>query len=379
MPSTRERAGGVIDSGAWQTELTARRRRARELADAVGAEALLVFGSDRRGQAFRYLTGFEPVLGDMWLALGDEARCAITFEWQLAEARAASGIDHWQAAPDPVSLVAAAVRETGAQRVAVAGLDRVPLSAHATLVDAVPGLTLLDVGNELASERRRKSPLEIEALRAAARVTDQMLDAARTAARSGVTENAIAAQLVAIAATAGGTLAFESAVIGGVDDPIPIRRPSDRPLRRGDTLMVDVGADIGGYQGDASRTFVLGAPSAAQTRGWDVVRRAYDAVLALCRPGVRCLELQRAAVAIVEDAGFRLPHRVGHGIGLATSYEWPSLDTETAELEPGMTICIEPAICAEQVGTMKIEDDVLITDSGCELLTTSDQALEVRP
>jgi Xaa-Pro aminopeptidase len=92
---------------------------------------------------------------------------------------------------------------------------------------------------------------------------------------------------------------------------------------------------------------------------------------------VPCLELHRVAAEIIEGAGFQLGHRVGHGIGLATSFEWPSLDTETAPLEPGVTICIEPGVYAAGVGNMKLEDDVLITEHGCELLTTSDQTLAV--
>jgi Xaa-Pro dipeptidase len=136
---------------------------------------------------------------------------------------------------------------------------------------------------------------------------------------------------------------------------------------------------VDGYQADASRTFVVGPPSAQQRRAWDVVRRAYEAALALARPDVPCRELHRVSAAIIEDAGFHVAHRIGHGIGLATSFEWPSLDSEEAVLEPGMTICIEPGVYARGVGNMKLEDDVLITDGGCELLTTSDATLEIAP
>jgi Xaa-Pro aminopeptidase len=141
--------------------------------------------------------------------------------------------------------------------------------------------------------------------------------------------------------------------------------------------MVDVGAALEGYQGDATRTFVLGTPSSAQLAAWDVVRRAYDAALTLARPGIPCKELHRVSSEIIEGAGFSVAQRIGHGIGLATSYEWPSLDTEEAPLEPGITICIEPGVYAPGIGNMKLEDDLVITDSGCELLTHSDATLEV--
>jgi Xaa-Pro aminopeptidase len=363
---------------AWIGELAARRARVRQILDAAGCDAGLVFGSPQHEQAFRYLTNFVPVLGDGWLVLAGSERCVLNFTWQVAEARAASGIERWDGAFDPVPLVIEAVRETGARRIGVVGLARLPVPVHGALLAALPGAELVDVTELVAVLRRRKSPLEIDALRRACRVTDQMLDAARANARPGITEAALAAELSAIPLAAGGDVAFETTVIGGVDEPIPIRRPTGRELEVGDTVMIDLGAQIDGYQGDASRTFVLGRASADQQRAWDVVRRAYEAMLAVARPGVPCRELHRVAATIIEDAGYDIAHRMGHGIGLATSFEWPSLDSEAAPLEPGVTICIEPGVYARGAGNVKLEDDVLITEDGYELLTSSDATLEVR-
>jgi Xaa-Pro aminopeptidase len=370
------RSGG--DAGPWRQELEGRRARAREVTAAAGAEALLVFGCDRHGQGFRYLTGFEPMLGDMWLLLDNsDARCVLTFQWQLGEARVASGIERWEAAHDPVAVVVAAVRDAGMRRVALAGLDRLPAPAYAAIQEGISGVQVLDVGAELAALRRRKSPLEVELLRAAARVTDRMLDVAREQVRPGVTENDVVAALAAVPLAAGGALAFDPSVVAGVDEPMPIRRPTDRQLQLGDTVMVDIGAEIDGYQADATRTFVIGRARERQREAWNVVRGAYEAAVALARPGVPCRDLHRAASAVISEAGFTVEHRIGHGIGLATSYEWPSLDTEEAPLEPGMTICIEPGVYSRGVGNMKLEDDFVITDDGCEALTSSDATLEV--
>jgi Xaa-Pro aminopeptidase len=143
--------------------------------------------------------------------------------------------------------------------------------------------------------------------------------------------------------------------------------------------MIDIGAAWEGYQADATRTLVLGAPSAEQRHVWDVVQRAYGAALAEARAGVPCAALHRAGRRVVEEAGYRLAHRIGHGIGLGTSFEWPALDVEEAPLEAGTTICIEPGICAPGVGVLKLEDDVVITDDGYELLTHADRSLAVEP
>jgi Xaa-Pro aminopeptidase len=367
----------VAVDGAWIAELSERRARVRAIAEEAGCDALLVFGSPQHQQTFRYLTNFVPVLGDAWLVLGDGERCVLQFTWQLDEAQGRSGIARWDGAFDATALVVEAVRETGARHVAVAGLTRLPVGVHRALVDGVPGVELVDVSDAVDVLRRRKSPLEIAALRSACAVTDRMLDEARAAARPGVTETAVSARATSVALAAGGDAAFETTVIAGVDEPIPIRRPTGRLLREGDSVMVDLGAEVDGYQGDASRTFVLGSASAEQRRAWDVVRRAYDAAMELACPGVPCRELHQVSSAIIEDAGFRVAHRIGHGIGLATSFEWPGLDTEDAPLEPGMTICIEPGVYAPGAGNMKLEDDVLITEDGCELLTASDATLEV--
>ena len=364
---------------AWIAELSERRARVRAIAEQAGCDGVLVFGSPQHQQAFRYLTNFVPVLGDAWLVQSEREQCVLQFTWQLDEARARSGIERWAGAFDATGLVVEAVRETGARRLAIAGLERLPVSVHRALLDGVRGLDLVDVGSAVAELRRRKSSLEIAALRSACGLTDRMLDEARAAAREGATETEVAARATGVALAAGGDAAFETTVIAGVDEPIPIRRPTNRVLRAGDTVMVDLGAEVDGYQGDASRTFVLGRPSAEQRRAWDVVRRAYEAAVEIARPGVPCRELHRVSSTIIEDAGFSLAHRIGHGIGLATSFEWPSLDTEEAPLEPGVTICIEPGVYAPGAGNMKLEDDVLITETGCELLTSSDATLEVAP
>jgi len=365
-----------VSSGEeWREELEGRRRRTRQLVEEAGCDAALIFGCDRHGQSFRYLTNFEPVLGDMWLLLGDGERCFLTFQWQIIEAQGLSGIEEWHGLFDPVPLVAEAVRESGARRLGVVGLSRMPVPAFRALEPLVD--EIVDLDPRFALLRRRKSPFEVERLREAGRLTDQMLDAARALSRPGASETEITAALAGIPLAAGGDNSFEPTVIGGVDDPIPIRRSITRALERGDTVMVDVGATLQGYQGDATRTFVLGEPSRDQLSAWDVVRRAYEAALALARPGVPCVELHRAAAAIVQDAGFDVAHRIGHGIGLATSYEWPSLDTEEAPLEPGMTICLEPGVFAPGVGNMKLEDDLVITADGCELLTHADATLAI--
>lgn len=362
----------------WQPELESRRERMRRLLEGVGCDVGLVFGCDGHATHFRYLTNFAPVLGDSWLILDGGEQCILTFQWQIIEAQAHSGIERWEAAFNPVPLVVEALAALRPRRIGIVGLERMPAPSYLTLTQALPEAELVDIGIQTAHLRRRKSEFEVNLLREASRVTDLMLDAVREKARPGVRETELAAELTVIPLRHGGACAFETSVVSGVDEPIPIRRPTSRAMVHGDTVMVDLGAEIEGYQADATRTVVLGTARRAQIEAWDVVRRAYDAAIGLAGPGTPCSDLQRAAARIIQEAGFEMAHRVGHGIGLATSFEWPSLDTEQSPLEPGMTICIEPGVYAAGIGNMKLEDDVLITHSGCEVLTHSDQTLELR-
>ena len=338
----------------------------RAVLDEAGCDAGLVFGCDGHHQSFRYLTNFAPLLGDAWLLLADGPACVMTFQWQILEARERSRIERWQAAFDPLPLVLEAVAGSGARRLGLVGVERMPVAAYAALA-ALPGVEPIDVGDRVVALRRRKSRFEIEALRRSAGLTDTMLDAARAGVRPGVTETELSARLSMIPLAAGGDCAFETCVVGGVDHPVPIRRPTERPIADGDSVMVDVGADLDGYQADATRTFVAGRPSPLQRRVWDVILRAHEVALELCRPGVSCRDVHIAADRVLKDAGYALQHRIGHGIGLATSYEWPAMDSETAPLEPG--------IYTPGAGNMKLEDDLLITDGGHELLTHSDRSL----
>jgi len=366
----------MIAPAEWQAELEARRAAVRVIVEQNACDAALIFGSQGHGQHFRYLTNFAPVLGDMWLIAGPEERlvCVLDFDWQLEEARRRSGIEEWHGRLDGVEVVADKLAGLGPKRIAIAGLERLPVTVWHRVRERIRETEVVDVGTEVATLRRRKSPLEIRLLQEAARLTDVALDVARTEARPGVSERDLAARL---GQALGPEWSFPPTVVSGNDDPIPIREPTERRLETGDSVMVDIGAAYEGYQADATRTFVLGNTNQEQRRVWDAVLRAYEAAIEATRAGVPCVALHKAAAAAAEDAGYPLAHRIGHGIGLATSFEWPDLANEQAELEAGVTICIEPGIAIRGAGVMKLEDDVVVTEDGCELLTHSDRSLDV--
>jgi Xaa-Pro dipeptidase len=358
----------------WQGELEGRRDRFRRLVDGLDCDAALVFGAHGHGEHFRYLTNFAPALGDMWLLThaGAPPLCVLDFDWQVIEAQRRSGIEDWRARFGSATLVAELLAGVAPNRLAVAGLERLPVTAWETVRAAVGEVEVVDVGAELARLRRRKSPLELELLTEAARLTDAALEVARAEAKPGVSERELAAR---IGQALGPEWSFPPTVISGNDDPIPIREPTDRRLEAGDSVMVDIGAGYEGYQADASRTFVLGEPSDQQETVWAAVLESYEAALAKVKAGVPCRTINETGARAIETSGFRLAHRIGHGIGLATSFEWPDLAGDDEPLEAGTTICIEPSLAVPGAGVMKLEDDLVVTDDGYELLTSSDRSL----
>ncbi len=355
----------------WSTELHARREAVRRIVAGRDCDALLAFGSHGHAEHFRYLTNFAPALGDAWLVQAgtEEPVCVLDFDWQVDEARRRSGLGDWRSRFTAAPLVGEVLARARPRRLSVAGLERLPVKAW----EAVRGdFEVVDVGDDVARLRRTKSEVELRLLREAARLTDAGLEVARTEARPGVSEREVASR---IGQALGPDWAFPPTVNSGNDDPVPIRDSTERLLEEGDSVMVDIGAAYEGYQADASRTFVLGEPSAEQSRVWGVVLRAYDAAVGEVRAGVRAGAIHEAAARAVEEDGFLLAHRIGHGIGLATSFEWPDLGSGDETLEAGTTICIEPSLAVPGAGTMKLEDDLVVTDDGYELLTTSDRSL----
>lgn len=361
----------MITISEWHTELKTRRARFWKVVQQSGCDLGLVFGSHEHPEAFRYLTNFVPVLGDMWGILSSEDRMVslLNFHWQLEEARQASGLQEWVGVFDLIPAVLDALSSFNHRRVAVFGMQRIPYIALQAIKERFPILEWIDAGAEFNKIRQVKSPLEIRLLRQSIRITDGAINTVRAELKPGQTENEICARLTYLINRSGAELAFTGAAMTGNERDDIIRLPTDRPLQKGESLMIDYGAAYQGYQADVGRTYVIGNPNDLQKKVWDTVCRAHDAVIALAKPGVPCNALHQAALCIISNAGFVLKHRIGHGIGLATSFEWPALDTETALLEAGMTLAIEPGIYIQGAGAMKYEDDILITESGCEVLS----------
>ena len=192
----------------------------------------------------------------------------------------------------------------------------------------------------------------------------------------GRTERVIAAEIDAAVREAGFSKpAFETIVASGPNSILPHARPSDRAVRAGDPTVLDFGGVYDGYCVDLTRTVQLGPASAALERLYEAVAEAQKMAISAVRPGVASSAIDAAARNVLARYGLAeaFGHGTGHGLGLEV-HEEPRIARQSPRLpdhivEPGMVFTIEPGAYVPGVGGVRIEDDVLVTDTGCEVLT----------
>ena len=225
--------------------------------------------------------------------------------------------------------------------------------------------------------RMVKDAEEITALREAAGRLGPVAEAAFATTRAGVSERHVAAAINAALDDAGFERpAFATIVAGGPNSALPHHHPGGRVLEDGDLVVLDFGGVLGGYCSDLTRTVAIGSPAADRRRLYDAVREAQAAALAAIRPGVAASDVDEAARNVLTGQGLgdAFGHGTGHGLGLEV-HEEPRISRRregvaSAVLEPGMVFTVEPGAYVPGTGGVRIEDDVLVTGTGCEILTS---------
>ena len=274
----------------------------------------------------------------------------------------------------------AAALATLAARIGMSGV--IGLDAAAAGSADLPGGAgeVADATEWLAVMRRIKLPVEVEVLRAAARLAEDAIDAALAAAAVGVTERELAG-VVAETMVAGGGHPRFLVVTSGPRTALADARATHRQLAAGDLVRFDVGCVVEGYWSDIGRTAVVGEPDAVSVRRYGAILAGEQAQLEHARPGTTAAALFQTAVDVVEEAGLTpyRRHHCGHGIGLDV-YERPFVAPgDPTMLEPGMVLCVETPFYDLDRGGMMVEDALVITEDGCEVLTTSDRSLREIP
>ena len=221
--------------------------------------------------------------------------------------------------------------------------------------------------------RMIKDEIELSHMRQAVRITEAALQATAEQVKPGQTELEIQNILHIEMLRAGGQgLAFGSIVVSGPRTASPHTSASDRVVQPGDLLLFDCGAAYRGYPADITRTFAVGELDPELQKIYEVVKKANATARRYAGPGDKAEDVDRAARQVIERAGYGqfFIHRTGHGLGLEVHEPPYIVDGNDTILQPGTTFTIEPGIYLPGKGGVRIEDDVVITEKGCESLTT---------
>jgi Xaa-Pro aminopeptidase len=367
------------DSGLYPVD---RVGQAAAAAAETGLTALLL----TPGPDLRYLTGYDAHQLERLTCLavpaagrgGQPFLVVPRLELPAAQASPAGGLGleiiPWDETGDPYALVAARLGEVSGP---VGLSDRMWALMVLRFRDALPEARQDLASAALRGLRISKTPAEVAALRAAGEAIDRVHARVPGWLRPGRTERQVAADIADAIIQEGHTRVDFTIVGSGPNAASPHHEVSDRALRHGDAVVVDIGGTMpSGYCSDCTRTYVIGEPPPDFAAYYRVLRDAQQAAFAAVRPGVTAEAVDAAAREPITDAGYGeyFVHRTGHGIGLET-HEDPYIVSGNAEqLRPGMAFSIEPGIYPGPHGA-RIEDIVVCTEQGCERLNNAGREL----
>ena len=248
------------------------------------------------------------------------------------------------------------------------------LLEYRLLTEAAPQAQFLPAEDSLSRLRMFKDPTEISAMRKAVDIAQQALNATLSQVRLNLTERELASELTLQLLRAGcdPEIPFSPIVSSGPNSANPHATPTDRKFSPGDLLVIDWGASYEGYLSDITRTFAIGDIHPEFAHIGKVVLEANTSARNIARPGLEIQQIDQAARSVIESAGYGkfFTHRTGHGLGME-GHEQPYIRSGNhTPLEPGMTFTIEPGIYLPDQNGVRIEDDVVITTTGCETLTS---------
>jgi Xaa-Pro aminopeptidase len=327
----------------------------------------------------RYLTGYvgsngTAVVGHDGAALLTDSRYAVSAREQVRDADVVIG------ARDLLGDIAACARaQAGGGPVGVEA-DVVTLGWHERFTARMEGAEVRPVRGLVEDLRIIKDADEAATMRRAARVADDALGAVLAAGIVGRTERQVAFDLYAAMLDRGAEdLSFPTIVAAGPRGARPHAVPGADPIPAGTLVVIDMGAIVDGYCSDMTRTVATGALPAAMDEIYRVCLDAQLAALAAARPGIRAGDLDAVARDVIAAAGHgeHFGHGLGHGVGLEI-HEAPGVRPGVERvIEAGMAITIEPGIYIEGLAGVRIEDLVLVTDDGHDIISATPKDLTV--
>lgn len=358
-----------MNTAAWRTEIAPRLEALARSLETAGADALLV----TKPANVRYLSRFSAPDDGAVLVVPGVGATLLTDSRYAAQAADEVGI--------PVEIVAGiddavvARLAGGRGRLAVEG-DHVTVSRYRSLAERLGHEPAL-LGPVFSELRVIKSESELAALRRAAHLTDLAFTAATEVMAPGVSEVTVALVLERTMRQHGADgPAFSTIVASGVRGAMPHGVASNKPLAAGELVTLDFGAVVDGYHADMTRTVAIGQVGAEERRMYDAVLEAQEAALGAVAPGRTGREVDQVARDVLAKHGLeqQFTHSLGHGTGLVI-HEEPRLSQKSdTVLRPGMVVTVEPGVYRAGFTGLRIEDLVVVTESGSEVLSKSPKA-----
>lgn len=256
--------------------------------------------------------------------------------------------------------------------------DHLSVNRYEALQARFPQASFVPADALLNELRLIKDDEEIKLLKEACRLVDQAIEVGVKEIEEDKTELEIIAKIEYEVKKWGADMAFSPLVLTGANAASPHGTPGKTKIKKGDFVLFDLGVIYKGYCSDITRTVAFGKISEEQEAIYQVVLEAQEAAIQAVKVGEPVKTLDQTARHIIHDKGYGnyFPHRLGHGLGISV-HEYPSItETNDLKLEAGMVFTIEPGIYIEGVAGVRIEDDILVTDRGVEMLTNYQKSLQ---
>ena len=245
-------------------------------------------------------------------------------------------------------------------------------SDYKKYTDSFKSVELVPFENTIEPSRMIKEKEEIIKIKKASQITTETLKEIIEIIKPGIRELDIAAELSYTMRKKGAHKeAFEIIVVSGERSSLIHGKPSEKKIEEGELIIIDMGSNYQQYNSDITRTIMIGKGNEKQKEIFSIVLEAQEKALEFIKPGVKCNEVDTVARNYIENKGYgkHFGHGLGHGVGLEI-HESPRVSSiDSTILAPGMVVTIEPGIYLPGIGGVRIEDTVLITDDGMEILT----------
>jgi Xaa-Pro aminopeptidase len=357
------------------SSFVARRKKLRALVRNAQADALLVTNFKN----VTYLTGFTGDDSYLFATLNSEALITDPrYTTQLVDECPGLSLEVREPGVTMLNAVTDVVNRAKIERLGIEG-SSATVGFQQSLVKALPNVKIVATENLVERLRIVKDKDEIEATRLACQQARRAFDVVRASLTSEMTELDVAAELEYRARRFGAkSLSFPAIVAVGPRAALPHATPTSRRLSESDFTLIDWGVNSGLYMSDLTRIIVTGKISPKLRKIYGVVLKAQLAAIDAIRPGLTGEQVDRVARRIITRSGFgkAFGHGLGHGTGLEI-HEAPRLAVgQKTKLRPGMIVTVEPGVYVPGWGGVRIEDDVLVTRTGHEVLSDVPKQLE---